>query len=730
MMRNKKFILMVLPLLVHLCHAHSVAPVCHPGDSVVASVSVDSAGRMTRDGVSLKEVVVSGGSSKYIQMKSPLNVVRANKRFIEDNFKGSLMQTLSRLPGVQAMSVGSGESKPVIRGLGFNRVLVAENGIKHESQQWGDDHGLEIDQFAVDQAEVVKGPSALIYGSDAVAGVIDLKSNVLPMRPFCGQVTLFARSNNESTGASVRLAGKHGRLWYKANATLVDYADYQVPADSIEYYSYWIKLKDRRLRNTAGREKDVSLLLGYAGGKWNTYFRLADVCTKAGFFADAHGLEVRLSDIDYDKSRRDIDLPYHTVNHLSLSNHTDVVWDGGMVEGNVAYQYNRQREFSEPVSHGYMPIPPGALERSFSKHVVSANLKGSQAVASHHLQAGTSMEWQCNRRGGWGFILPDFSQLVIGAFAIDQWHIGEGLSVTAGMRYDHGHVGISSYRDWYKTPADAVGDSIYVERSADMTRDFDSFIWSVGINRLLGRWMLKLNVGKSFRMPIAKELGMDGVNYSIFRYEKGNASLDAEESYQADAGVVYEHGSLSVQLTPYINYFSNFIYLNPTPQYKEGLQLYCYTQAKVMRWGLEASVSWKLAPRLQLDADGEYLYARQMSGDKKGYTIPYSTPWSACAAMRYLLPSKNSSRQDYVSLEWKVVGAQNRIVPPEETTRGYQLLNAGVSKSVRLGYSLLRLSLRGDNLLGKRYYDHTSYYRLIGVPEPGRSFSAMLAWIF
>lgn len=659
MMKNKKLVYIVLPLFINLFHAltASAKAISLPKDSVRISAQADSVKRMMRDGVSLKEVVVSGSSNKEIQMKSALNVVRANQKFIEENFSGSLMQTLSRLPGVQAMNVGSGESKPVIRGLGFNRVLVAENGIKHEGQQWGDDHGLEIDQYAIDQAEVIKGPASLTYGSDAIGGVINLKSNTMPLKKFAGQVNLFGRTNNESIGSSVRLTGRNGKFWYKANATWMDYADYKVPADSIEYYSYWIKLKDQRLRNTAGREMDGNLMLGYAGDRWNTSFRIADVNAKAGFFANAHGLEVRLSDIDYDSSRRDIDLPYHTVNHFWVSNHTDWNWADGMLEGNFAYQNNRQRELAEPVSHGYMPIPTNTLERSFTKQTFSANVKAMQQMGKHDLQAGGNVEYQRNRQGGWGFILPDFEQLTFGVFAMDKWNLSDKLSLTAGARFDRGSVRIHSYHDWYKTPLKAStsdspmdgtvlqgtvqqGDSTYMERSANLRRSYNSFTWSVGVNRMLGDWVLKLNVGNSFRMPIAKELGMDGVNYNIFRYEKGNTSLKPEESYQVDAGIVCEKGVLSMQLTPYLNYFPNYIYLNPTPQYKEGLQLYYYTQAKVLRWGFEASVSWKILPCLKLDADGEYLYARQLSGEKKGYGLPFSTPWSARAELRYLLPTQ------------------------------------------------------------------------------------------
>lgn len=749
MMKNKKLIYIVLPLFINLFHAltASAKAMSLPKDSVRISAQADSVKRMMRDGVSLKEVVVSGSSNKEIQMKSALNVMRANQKFIEENFSGSLMQTLSRLPGVQAMNVGSGESKPVIRGLGFNRVLVAENGIKHEGQQWGDDHGLEIDQYAIDQAEVIKGPASLTYGSDAIGGVINLKSNTMPLKKFAGQVNLFGRTNNESIGSSVRLTGRNGKFWYKANATWMDYADYKVPADSIEYYSYWIKLKDQRLRNTAGREMDGNLMLGYAGDRWNTSFRIADVNAKAGFFANAHGLEVRLSDIDYDSSRRDIDLPYHTVNHFWVSNHTDWNWADGMLEGNFAYQNNRQRELAEPVSHGYMPIPTNTLERSFTKQTFSANVKAMQQMGKHNLQAGGNVEYQRNRQGGWGFILPDFEQLTFGVFAMDKWNLSDKLSLTAGVRFDRGSVRIHSYHDWYKTPLKAStsdspmdgtvlqgtvqqGDSTYMERSANLRRSYNSFTWSVGVNRMLGDWVLKLNVGKSFRMPIAKELGMDGVNYNIFRYEKGNTSLKPEESYQVDAGIVCEKGVLSMQLTPYLNYFPNYIYLNPTPQYKEGLQLYYYTQAKVLRWGFEASVSWKILPYLKLDADGEYLYARQLSGEKKGYGLPFSTPWSARAELRYLLPAHNPAKSGFVALEWQVVGTQDIIVPPEEKTKWHQLLNASIGKKFKLGENQLEITLRGENLLGKRYYDHTSYYRLIGVPEPGRNFSAMVSWNF
>ena len=732
MMGKRLASLIAVPFLVTPVHAlmPSAKGLAVFADSAVVNAKADSTRLEMNNGVTLKEVVVSGSAdNKILQMRSTLNTVEANRTFISQNFSGSLMQTLSRLPGVKAMSVGSGESKPVIRGLGFNRVLVAENGIKHEGQQWGDDHGLEIDQFAVDLAEVVKGPAALTYGSDAIGGVVNLRSNAVPVLPFAGRVNVFARSNNASLGASVAVSGRNGRFWYKAGATFVDYADYKVPADSIEYYSYYIKLKNRCLRNTAGRELDGNVMFGYAGDGWNTSIRIADVNTKSGFFANAHGLEVRLSDIDYDSSRRDIDLPCHTVNHLSVAAHVDRSWTDGSVGVNVAYQNNRQRELSEPVSHGYMPIPPSTLERCFTKHTLTAEARLHQSLGSHQLLAGANVEWQRNRRGGWGFILPDFEQLVFGGYAVDKWNLNAATTVTAGVRFDRGSVHTHSYRDWYKTPV-AGADSVFMERSSDLRRGFNSLTWSVGANRMVGQWVLKLNVGKSFRMPIAKELGMDGVNYSLFRYEKGNTALKPEQSYQVDAGIVYEHAALSVQFTPYVNYFPNYIYLNPTPDYREGLQLYYYTQARVLRWGFEACVSWHILPCLRLDAEGEYLYARQLSGEKKGYSLPFSTPWSGRAELRWLFPSASPGKAGFAAVEWQVVGRQNRIVPPEKPTDGHQLLNLSAGKNLLLSGHRLEIVLRCENVLGTRYFDHTSYYRLIGVPEPGRNVSLMAVYSF
>ena len=152
------------------------------------------------------------------------------------------------------------------------------------------------------------------------------------------------------------------------------YSDYIVPTDSIQYYSYYIKLKDNRLRNTAGKECDANLILGYNGKLFKNCLSFSNVYSKSGFFANAHGIEIRLSEIDFDKSFRDIDYPYSFANHLKIQNNSVLKIKRSSLCLDLAFQINSRKEYSEPVSHGYMPKPDGFLERMFDKKTYSANL--------------------------------------------------------------------------------------------------------------------------------------------------------------------------------------------------------------------------------------------------------------------------------------------------------------------------------------------------------------------
>lgn len=716
---------MAVPLLLTLGTVASSQDVGRRAALVVARA--DSASGAASADVEIAEVVVSaGGGGLEGMMRSSVGVVSVGSADIEEGLAASLAETLRGVAGVRAMPTGAGGSKPMIRGMGFNRVVVADNGFKHQGQQWGDDHPLEADPNAVDAVEVVRGPASLTFGFDAIGGVLNMRSDAPPRHPLSVRARALLRSNDEAAALSVALSARRSALWLKAHATIDDHADRRVTADSIRYHSYHIRLRGRRLRNTAGREAAGGVMAGLEGDRLRAWARVSVVCSRSGLFANAHGLEVRLSTIDYDRSRRDVDLPLHEVAHVMLSSRAEMRAAGGVLAWGAAWQQNSREERAEPVSHGYMPAPQGTLERLFRKRTATVDAAFRRSVGRHSLRMGVQGELMRNRRGGWGFILPSFGQWSAGTFATDRFVVSDGLIVSAGVRADAAGVQVEAYRDWYKTPVEG-GDSVYAERSASLRKRFHSLSWSVGVNARIGNAALNVNVGKSFRTPTPKELGMDGVNYSLFRYERGNAALRPEEACQIDAGVAVERGGLSLELSPFVSYFPNYIYLDPTPQFREGLQFCQYSQCRVGRWGGEASAGFRWCMGLSVRADGEWTSARQLSGAKRGYALPYSLPWTARLRARYDLPDAWGGG-GFAEATWEVVGRQTDIVPPEEPTPGHHTLSAAVGKTLRVGGHSARCVLRCDNILDRHFFDHTNPLRLIGVPEPGRSFSLVAAW--
>ena len=685
---------------------------------------------------SLDEVSVQGKTSSRIEKESATVSVSVDEEFLHANRENSLMQTLRKIPGVSTMTIGSGQSKPTIRGLGFNRVSVVQNGIKHEAQQWGSDHGLEIDQYGIQDIRIIKGPASLMYGSDAVAGVVDIQPSKAPaINSFGGEVNVLGETNNDLLAVSAGVQGRKEKWYYRARLTYRDYADFKVPTDRINYENYVFELYDNDLRNTAGREANGSFSFGYVSDNFRSETFVSNVNAKNGFFANAHGLEVRSSNIDYDSSNRDIDLPFHKVNHVKVTNNTTINLNEHTLHFDLGYQNNQREEHSEPVPHGYMPTPPNSRERVFTKNTYSLNAKDIFKVENHTLSAGINTELQNNNIGGWGFLIPAYDRYTAGAYLFDHFELTEDIHLQGGLRFDAGRVATQAHYDWYRSPRDNPDGStsnVYLQRAENRTLDFESFSGSVGVSYIHGNTTYKLNAGKSFRMPLAHELASDGVNYHMYRYERGNLDLDPEASYQLDAEVTHTAGRFNFGVSPFLNYFDNYIYLNPTSSYVETLQVYEYTQAEVFRTGGEVTAGMQVSQDFRLDASAEYVYSRQTSGPKEGFTIPFSPPLIGMLSANYNLGNWSLFEDVNLNADLRVAAAQTDIVPPEEITAGYQMLNLAVMSKLNLfnnqNPTLLRVKL--NNVFNTEYYDHTSFYRLIDVPEAGRNLSVSLTLPF
>src|SRR5690606_31940845 len=268
---------------------------------------------------------------------------------------------------------------------------------------------------------------------------------------------LVGRSNNRSYGTSVRVGGRGDKWFADARFTYLRYGDYRVPADTVYVYDYAVPLNGQHLRNTAGRETDVHFTTGYLGGRFNSILYVSNTFHKAGFFANAHGLEPRRVDTDlHDRSARDIQLPGQQVNHFKLISRNALHVGEHHIEAELGFQRNFRQEHSPYVNHGYMPsvLPdtlriPATLERQFDKQVYSLNVKDYLELGRHQVTFGLNGEYQDNSIGGWTFLVPAFEQSTAGVFGYDRYRLNDRILLHGAIRFDYGGLRMREYRDWF-----------------------------------------------------------------------------------------------------------------------------------------------------------------------------------------------------------------------------------------------------------------------------------------
>ena len=681
--------------------------------------------------VALPEVVIAETYQQFQNKKTALTLEVADRDFLRKHFTGNFMQAMENIPGVQVMDIGSGFSKPMIRGMGFNRVAVLENGIKQEGQQWGADHGLELDAFNVDAVNVMKGPASLLYGSDAMGGVIDIAPVRVPAENMLfGDVTLLGKSVNETIGASLMLGIKRNAWYTRLRYSEQRFGDYRIPADTIVYLTQKMPVYGRRLKNTAGWERNVNFFTQYQKKGYKSNLAVSNVFQKTGFFPGAHGVP-DLSRLEDDGDSRNIDLPYSKVNHLKVTTHQQYAWEKFILSGDIGYQNNHREEWSAFHTHyGTQPLPETDPDKelAFNLNTFSFSAKGRWiGSSSWEHRMGWDSQFQQNKISGYSFLLPEYDRFTTGISWLTTYRPDNTLSVSGGVRYDYGRMRVFAHDDPYlatylkEQGYDEEQVEFYRWNSRRVNRNFGDYSLSLGVVWTPStQHQLKVNVGRSFRLPGANELASNGVHHGTFRHEQGDATLSSEQGWQMDASYQLKYRRWSVYVSPFVNWFSNYIFLRPTGEWSvlpHTGQIYRYTQTEALFAGAEASVELTILPTLNYRISGEYVYTYNC--DER---IPLS--FSPPATLRNTLTWQRKPYMLYA--EWQSIVKQNRVDRNEDPTPGTNLFHIGGSLDVSVAGTEVELTLTVRNLFNTRYYNHLSFYRKVEIPQPGRNFQLLI----
>ena len=680
----------------------------------------------------LPDVVVTESYQQRQAKKSALAVDVVDQDFLRKHFTGNFMQAMENIPGVQAMDIGSGFSKPMIRGMGFNRIAVLENGIKQEGQQWGADHGLELDAFNIGTVNVLKGPSSLLYGSDAMGGVIDITSPPVPsVDMLFGDVTLLGKSVNGTLGGSFMLGIKKSFWYAQVRYSEQHFGDYRIPTDTIVYLTQKMPVYGRKLKNTAGIERNIGFFAQYQRQRYKANYSVSNVYQKTGFFPGAHGIP-DASRVEDDGDSRNMELPYSKVNHLKVTTLQQYAWEKLVLSGDFGFQNNHREEWSVFHTHyGSQPVPEKDPDKelAFNLNTLSASVKVRFIGSSSWEHAlGWDGQHQRNDISGYSFLLPEYYRSTTGLLWLTTYKPNNVISVSGGMRYDYGYIHISSHEDAYladylrKQGYDEEQVEHYKWNSHAVKKKFGDYSFSLGLVWTPSeRHMVKANVGRSFRLPGANELAANGVHHGTFRHEQGDANLKSEQGWQMDASYNLRYNGFSISVSPFVSWFSNYIFLRPTGEWSvlpHAGQIYRYTGAEVLFAGTEATIDIHFLRSFNYRISGEYIYTYNCD---EHIPLSFSPPFS----MRNTLTWQR--KQVMLYAEWQSIARQNRVDRNEDRTPGANLFHLGGSLNIPIrGNQAIEITLTARNIFNTRYYNHLSFYRKVEIPEPGHNFQLLI----
>ena len=647
----------------------------------------------------LNELTVTGvtGDTKLKHATAPVSIV--SPKVLQATASTNIIDAIAHQPGVSQLTTGGSISKPIIRGLGYNRVVVMSEGVRQEGQQWGDEHGVEVDGNSVNSIEILKGPASLMYGSDAMAGVVILHQQpTLAEGEMKANVSSEYQTNNGLFGYHLQVAGNQKGFVWDAG-----WSQKMAHAYKNKYDGY---VPGSQFREQAGR-----LMLG-VNKVWGhsrltgTFYHLTPSIIEGERDPETGELvNSSVSPTSYSKS-----LPFQQVKHYKL------VWDNslnissGYLKAIIGYQQNRRQEYEESADD---------YSLYFKLHTLTYDLRYiSNEWNGWKLSTGIGGMYQKSANEGEEYLIPDYRLFDFGLYATATKTLSDRWTLNGGVRYDH------RYLHGYELMEDGE------QRFMDFTRHFNGVTGSIGaVFNVNDNLNVKLNVARGFRTPNMSELASNGVHEGSIRYELGNQQLKAEYSLQADLGVDFTSRYVSAQLALFANRIDNYIFTHRlAEEIEEGYLTYAYTQGDARLLGFEVGVDFHPVHSVHFSNTFSYVDAQLMHADADTKYLPFTPAPKWSSELKWELShhshptvghhhTTDAAHRSLLNNLYVAVGLdcylkQTHIYRADATeteTPGYALLSLSAGTDIQLhGNKIAELYVTADNLLDKAYQNHLS----------------------
>jgi iron complex outermembrane receptor protein len=678
-------------------------------------------------------VVVTGVTGATQLKKVPFAVSVLRREDFFQNTSSNIIESLTKIGGVSTLATGPAISKPVIRGLSYNRVLTINDGVRQEGQQWGDEHGIEIDEASVTKIELLKGPASIIYGSDAMAGVVNIITNVpVPVNTIKANLSSNYQTNNNLSAINLNIGGnKNGFNWniYTSNKAAGDYKN--------KY--------DGRVFNSKFTENNIG---GYAGynGKWGfshlliSHFNLKAGLIEgerdsAGYFTKntAGGITERASSEDFKTSTPLI--PYQHIRHFKIATDNNIKMGRNHLTFNIGYQQNQREEFGNPDDVAERSLFFDLKTITYTAQFRLAELKGWKT------SFGVNGMQQTNNNKGVEQLIPDYKLFDFGIYGFTQKTINK-ITLSGGLRFDNRNI-----------DAEHLLDGTAIKGNA-FKKSFSNVSGSIGLAaQVTNSINLKFNMARGFRAPSIPELASNGAHEGTIRYEYGNTNLKSETSLQFDAGFEYNAEHISIGLSAFYNSFNNFIFYRKLQSDAGGdsivnvngdlLTAFKFDQTKASLTGLEAIVDIHPHPLDWLHILNTFsIVSGELRNPIEGNKyLPFIPATKLITEFKGSFNKLGKNiRNFYAKFEMDNTFSKKNVFTvynTETQTAGYTLLNAGLGFDLvnKKNKTLFSLGLSAINIGDVAYQNHLSRLKYAeenlatgrtGIFNMGRNFSVKL----